>query len=125
MSKNTNMAIAEKYYAALARKDLTEMAQYLHPDVKFISPLATLQGKPAYLQAAKGFAEAIVSITIRGIFGDDNQVMIAYDTLFPEPIGHFPTASLITFEDGLMKTLEFFYDPRPLAKEKKDEIFDK
>ena len=56
------MATAEKYYLALARKDLTEMAQYLHPDVEFVSPLANLKGKQAYLQAAKGFAEAIVTI---------------------------------------------------------------
>jgi ketosteroid isomerase-like protein len=125
MSKNNNMAVAEKYYAALARKDLTEMAQYLHPDVEFISPLATLQGKQAYLKAAKGFAEAIVTITVRGIFGDDNQVMMAYDTLFPEPIGHFATASLITFEDGLMRKLEFFYDSRPLVNKHKDQIFEK
>lgn len=124
MSNNKNVAAVEQYYQALARKDLTEMGKYLHPDVEFISPLATLQGKKAYLEAAVAFAQALRSLTIRAIFGKEEQVMVAYEVLFPEPIGNFPTAGLITFEDGLMKRLEFFYDPRPLLKQK-DEIFSK
>ncbi len=45
------------------------------------------------------------------------------DAYFPEPVGKFPTAVLITFEDELMKVMELFYDPRPILP-KQDKIFE-
>lgn len=38
----SNMASAEAYYQAMNSKDLDGMARNLHPDVRFISPLADL-----------------------------------------------------------------------------------
>ena len=39
-----NMITAESYYKAMGNKDLEGMAQYLHPDVQFIGPMAKMTG---------------------------------------------------------------------------------
>jgi ketosteroid isomerase-like protein len=38
----TNVASAETYYKAMNDKDLAGIARHLHPDVRFISPVADL-----------------------------------------------------------------------------------
>lgn len=110
------------YYSAGSKHQFTEMAQYLHPNVQFMSPAGQLDGKPAFLQAATGFFNMVQSLDIRASFGDANQVMLAYTAHFPAPIGPFPAAALITLEDGLIRKMEFFYDPRPLLSDR-DQIF--
>ena len=42
--------------------------------------------------------------------------MFAYDFVCEPPIGVCRTAELITFEDGLVKTIELFYDARPFEQ---------
>lgn len=49
------MAIANTFYTAFREKNLEIIEKYLHPDVQLITPLSTLQGKDAYLEAVKGF----------------------------------------------------------------------
>ena len=60
MSDNIN--IAELYYEAMNNKDLNEIALYLHPKVKFLGPLAQLEGKEAVLESAKGFLGIVDSV---------------------------------------------------------------
>ncbi|MCP5508563.1 MAG: nuclear transport factor 2 family protein [Chlamydiales bacterium] len=121
MSKK-NLLVAESYYAAMNKKDIESMEKMLHPDILFIGPLAKLQGKEAVLQAIKGFTTAFVGLKIRGKFQGDNQVMLAIDTEFPEPIGNLRTASLLTIVDGLIIGIELFYDSR-VVESKKEEVF--
>ena len=45
-----NVASAVAYYRAMADKDLTGMARYLHPDVHLISPMEELTGRRRFLQ---------------------------------------------------------------------------
>lgn len=59
---------------------------------------------------------------IRAQFSADNQVMLAADIYFPEPIGVLRAAMLLQFEDGLIYRNEMFYDGNQI-KIKKDEIF--
>ena len=113
---------AEAYYNALKNKDLSGMAQYLHPNVRFIGPLAEMTGKEAVLEAAKNFFPFVKGLTIRSKFGSGNQAMLAYDLECPPPIGMFRAATLMTFEDSFISCIELFYDARPF-EQKKDEIF--
>ncbi len=112
------------YYAAGLDKNFIEMERYLHPDVRFIAPLATLNGKEDVVNAAKGFFTIVKTMDFRSCFSQDDKVMIAYDAIFPEPIGRLPSALLCSFENGLMKTMELFYDPRPILSNQ-DKIFKK
>lgn len=119
-----NVASAEAYYKAMNERDLAGVAAHLHPDVRFIGPLADLTGKEAVLEAAKGFATLSKSLRVRAKFGSDDTVMLAYDVDFGEPIGICRTAVLMKFNDALIARLELFYDARPFEMNlKKDAIF--
>ncbi len=107
---------AENYYKAMHNKDLASMASHLHPHVQFVGPLADMSGKDAVLAAAKNFLPFLNSLTIRAKFASGNRAMLAYDMECPEPIGSFRSATLFTFEDGLISRLELFYDGRPFEQ---------
>jgi len=111
-----NVASAEAYYQAMHHKDLAGVARHLHPDVRFVGPLAELAGKKAVVEAATGFAALIKSLRIRAKFGSEDRVMLAYDVDFGEPTGMCRTAVLMTFDNGLITCIELFYDARPFEK---------
>jgi ketosteroid isomerase-like protein len=111
-----NMASAEAYYQAMNGKDLAGMARNLHPDVRFISPLADLNGKQAVLDAAKRLLTLLKSVGVQAKFGSESQAMLTYDLDFAEPIGICRTAALMTFKDGLIARIELFFDARPFGK---------
>lgn len=112
--KNITTAVA--YYQAMNNKDLSAMEKYLHPEVRFIGPLADLTGKNAVLGAIKHLVSAFNKLTIRAQFGSGEQVMLAYDIDFPAPIGVSRAAVLFTFQDGLIIRYELFFDARPFEK---------
>ena len=109
-------AIGEAYYTAMGQKDIASMGKYLDPDVEFIGPLARLVGKEAVLEATRKFSEFFKSIAVRAKFGTEDQAMIVYALDFPPPIGLFSSSALMTFQDGLIKKIELFYDARPFVK---------
>jgi hypothetical protein len=114
MSDNIN--IAELYYEAMNNKDLNKIALYLHPKVKFLGPLAELEGKDAVLESAKGFLGIVDSVKMRVKFASGNQVMLAYDLNCVSPIGTIRVAALIIFEDNLISSIELFFDARAFDK---------
>ena len=87
-----NVASAVAYYKAMADKDLTGMARYLHPDVRLVSPMEELIGKEAVLAAVKPLVNLIKSIKVHAKFGSEDQAMLTYDMEFAEPIGVTRTA---------------------------------
>jgi hypothetical protein len=121
-NKNDYIAIVESYYDAMLKKDFSTMARYLHPDVIFIGPLAEMTGKEPVVEAAKGLRNLLYNIDIRARFSASNQVMLAYDFMFPAPIGKLRASVLMNFQDNLISRIELFYDGRPF-EEKKNEIF--
>lgn len=119
---NDNLSIAEKYYNAMLAKDFDMMANYLECNVHFIGPLAEMHGKEAVVSAAKNLSQILGDIKIRSKFAHENQIMFAYDFMFPAPIGKLRAAVLMEFTDRLISKIELFYDARPF-EEKKSEIF--
>lgn len=115
MNKN-NVAVAEAFYTAMGEKNIAALEQYLHPDIHFIGPIAELKGKGDYLEALQRFVTLFKTLTIRAKFGSGDQVMLAYDLDIPPPIGKFPTAVLLTFQEGLIAKIELFCDGRPFEK---------
>jgi hypothetical protein len=107
-----NVASAEAYYQAMNDKDLAGVATHLHPDVRFMAPLADLTGK----EAAKRFVGLTKSLKVRAKFGSDDKAMLTYDVDFGEPIGICRTAALMTFQGSLIVGLELFYDARPFER---------
>jgi len=123
VNKNdSNLLVAENYYHQMLQKNFAAMEGCLHPDVYFIGPLAEMSGKVAIAEAAKNLSLILNDIEIRAKFSYDNQIMLAYDFIFPKPIGKLRAAVLMGFKDQLISKIELFYDGRPF-EEKKDEIF--
>ncbi|SCA63442.1 hypothetical protein SCG7086_AR_00160 [Chlamydiales bacterium SCGC AG-110-P3] len=116
------LLVAETYYADMNEKNIDGMEKLLHPNVLFVGPMAELQGKEAVLPAIKGFTTAFKSLIVRKKFYSGDQVMLAIDTEFPDPIGNLRTASLLTIQDDLIVKIELFYDSR-VVESKKDEVF--
>lgn len=111
-----NIEIAFAYYTALQEKNLEGMSKYLHPNVQMKNPLAQLEGKEAVLEAANKLIPLISTLTIRGKFGAENQTVIVFDLELHPPIGNVPSASLMSFQDNLIATIELFFDARPFEK---------
>lgn len=119
----TNVTRAENYYSAMLAKDFDTMASYLHPDVHFIGPLAEMQGKDTVVSAAKNLSQILESINIRSRFESQNQIMLAYDFMFPAPIGKLRAAVRMKFTDQKISKIELFYDGTPFL-DKSKEIFE-
>jgi hypothetical protein len=119
----TNYAMrGEEYYQQVAQKNPESIKKYLHPEVEFYGPLATLKGKEAVLEATRNFMNAFTSLTIRTKFCAGDQAMIVYNSDIPGIAKDFPGASLLTFREGLIVKIELFYDGSRFT-EKKKEIF--
>lgn len=109
----TTTSLAKAYYTAYHNKDLEAVKSLLHPDVQFVSPMAQLKGKEAVFTSVQRFLSVFTSLSVREVFGSQDQAMVVYDTEFPGPVGMFPAAALMTFKEGLVTRLELFFDARP------------
>jgi len=121
---DSNLANAESYYREMLAKSFDAMAKRLHPKVHLISPLTEISGRDTVVEAAKNLSDFLSDIDIRAKFCSGEQIMFAYDFMFPKPIGKLRASVLMNFTDGLISKIELFYDGRPF-EEKKDEIFTK
>jgi hypothetical protein len=117
-----NLAIAVEYYKNVGAKSVEGFSKFLHPDVEFIGPLATMKGKDAVINATTNYMYAITSLVIRAQFAAGDQTMIVYEIDMPGFVTDFPGASLMTFRDGMIVRIQLIYDGSRLLK-KKDEIF--
>ena len=117
---NNNLSIVSAYYQAINEKQPDKAAQYLHDHIELISPLDERQGKEAALNALRGFCTSVDTLLIRAQFSKDNQVMLAYDILFPEPIGNLKAAGLLTLNNNLITRIELFYDSQVVIRKKDD-----
>ncbi len=115
MSEN-NVAIAEAYYQAMGRKDLSSMEPYLDSKIHFIGPLSEVNDKDELIKATGRLFSLFNDLTIRAKLSSGDQAMIVYDLDCPQPIGKFRVASLMTFKNNLIKQIELFYDARPFDK---------
>lgn len=107
-----NVEIAEAYYTAWGEKDVSRMEKFLHPDAQLITPLeeTAVLGKEAILEKLKKGATFFKALTIRSKFGAGDQSMLVIDLDFPAPAGNLRSASLMTFQEGLITRIELFFD---------------
>jgi hypothetical protein len=117
-----NLAIAVEYYNNVGAKNVEGFAKFLHSDVEFIGPLASMKGKDAVINATTNFMDAITSLRIKAQFAAGDQTMLVYEIDMPGIATDFPGASLMTFCDGMIVKIQLIYDGSRLLK-KKDEIF--
>ncbi len=113
---DSNLIIAETYYHSMLEKNFDAMEKCLQPNVHFISPLAEMSGKDAVVEAAEKLSDRLEGIEIRAKFSSGNQIMLAYDFMFPKPIGKLRAAVLMEFQNKLISKIELFFDGEPFDK---------
>ncbi len=107
-----NTVIAKAYYTAMSKKNIPEIAKYLHQNVEFIGPLGTMSEKENVVKAVENFCEFFNKLQIRTTFASENQAVVIYDLDFPKPIGILSAAALMTIKNELVYKIELFYDAR-------------
>ena len=116
IEKGNNLKTAEDYYAAMLVKDFDKMASFLNDEVHFISPLAEMQGKEAVVSSAKNLSQILDKIQIRSKFASGDQIMMAYDFLFPTLDVSLRSAVLMEFKNGQIIKIELFFDSKPFEQ---------
>ena len=111
-----HLASAEAYYQAMNDKDPSAIAALVHPDIQLVSPMATVAGKSAFLEATSRFMSQVKSVEIKARFSAEQQAMLTYDADFGPAIGICRSAVLMTFRDALISRIELFFDARPFAQ---------
>ena len=121
---NTNLQIAENYYAAIQEGRKTDIPGFYHSEVSFSTPLGNATGVEDVAQMASGFSDALAEMTFRAKAGNDSQVMLACDVTFkgmPDPLA---TAVLLDFDNGKIRKIECFYDGSKVAEAERKQIFE-
>ena len=111
-----NVARAEEYYKLVGEKNIEGIKKFLNPDVEFSGPLAALKGREAVIESIRHFMNAFQSLSIRAKFGAGDQAMIVYNVDMPGIAKEFPSASLLSFRDGLIVRIELFFDGSHFVK---------
>lgn len=108
-----NVTLARAYYKAMNDKDLSAIAKFFDPNIQFTSPMGTLNGKEAILANINGFITAFKSLAVNFACGSNDQVLLVYTLELLPSMTKIKVASHITIKDGLIISIELFYDPRP------------
>lgn len=106
----------EAYLKALNDKNLEAIGTYVHPELKFKTPLSEISNRHDFLVATRQVVAHTKGLRVKSKFASDNQAMFIYDLIFEEPIGATRTANLMTFVDDKIKEIELFFDARPFDK---------
>lgn len=109
---------ATEYYTFIAAKNAEALLKFLDPEVTLKSPLSSLQGRDPVVGAVRNFMNTFRALTIRTKFGSGDQAIVVYDTDIPGVAGNFPAASLLTFSNGLIVSIELFFDGSHFATQR-------
>jgi hypothetical protein len=110
------LEIGEAYVTALQEKDLKRIAEYLHPQVKFKSPITQASNRDQLLASIGRLISQMKSMTIKSKFASESQAMFVYDIDFGPPIGVVTAANLMTIEQQKIKEIELIFDARPFSE---------
>ena len=109
-------ALGDAYLKARDKKEPEGISKFLHPDVRFIGPMQQVTGKEKVLQAAQRVFGLLKTLELRSRFVSGDQALFTYDFVCADPVGLCRTAELLTFNNGLITRIEFFFHARPFEK---------
>ncbi len=82
----------------------------MRDDVRFVGPLASASSADEYRAICADFADAVRSIEIRTMVGDDEFVHVVYDVDMGLPSGPLLTSQTVRFVDGEFASVEVIFD---------------
>jgi len=114
----TPKRIVEAYLQAFYReyKDFDALENLLAESFKFRGPMATFEGRAAFMAFIQEIGPQQNHIEIRGILAEGNQVAVFHDFHSRTPvIGPLPFAEWYILEEDRIVSLELFFDAREFA----------
>ena len=116
----TERETIEGYFRSLARKDGWERC--LADDLAFtsrVSPMKQVSGRAAFLESTRGFYGMIASLEVRDVIVDGHRACVTTRYQLQPPAGPAFTsdvAELFEVRDGLIRSLEIYFDPTPFPR---------
>jgi hypothetical protein len=107
--------LMDAYLTAWETNDWLGIKRHIHPKARFKAPMLELNGHDRVTASLVRFSAKIQEFQVRSTFVSGDAAMFAFDLLCEPPIGACAMAELVTFEDGLVKTIELFCDAKVFA----------
>ena len=102
-----------EYNQAFGDGRLDRVAQMLHPDLDFDGSVARpTHGSAAYMAGLPRLATIVVRNDIRDVVVEGNRAFVLYDFVTDTPAGAVLSGELLTFEDGLIRSITLLFDWR-------------
>ena len=114
-SNNVAQQIAQKYFAAMAGKDVERIMSITSDNVVCKSPIGQLEGAQAFRGFQEGFSRMIKKLTLLAAFGDDEHATIVYDAS-THPVASAIVAELLSVKNGKITSTRVIYDATPFAE---------
>lgn len=107
--------LAETYLRAWKEHDWDALRAILADDATFRGPLGTADDADSCVQGLQGMATTMTNVVVRQRFVEDDDVLTWFElhTAHAPPL---PTANWSHVENGLIKTIQVTFDPRPLTE---------
>ncbi len=108
--------ILKKFYAAVAKKDITAARAYLNDDLLFLGLFETYHNAEEYLAALTGLLQITVRLDVKKIIaeGNDAAVFFELETMAPAEATTL-VAEWHQVRNGKISRVESAFDGRPFA----------
>jgi hypothetical protein len=110
------LELVERYFSAWQGKNSMALAALIHPEIHVWSPLAEFSGRKNFLTMVERLFPLLENVRLRSTWVSHLQGMATYDFVLQPPIGSIRTAALMTFDGGLICSVELFFDARPFER---------
>lgn len=108
------LQIARTYVEALARRDVDTIISISADDIVCTSPRGRIVGTREFRAFHDGFARMLRKVTLRAIYGDDQQAVVVYN-VDTHPVADAIVAELLKVRNGKIASTEVIYDATPFA----------
>jgi len=101
-----------EYVHAVADGRLDRVEELLHPDLVFGGTVPEPRGKASYISTLRSLTTVVERSDIRDVVVDGDRAFVLYDFVTDTPAGGVLSGELVTFEDGLIRTITLLFDQR-------------
>jgi hypothetical protein len=103
--------LAEAYFEAWRAKDPQRLRPILADDVRFVGPLAEVDGAEAYTDSIRGLYAITTDVVIQKVLADDTDALTWFD-LYTSVAPPVPVANWCHAEQGKIALVRVAFDPR-------------
>ncbi len=108
--------ILKKFYAAVAKKDITAARAYLDDDLLFLGLFETYHNAEEYLAALTGLLQITVRLDVKKIIAEGNDVAVFFELKTTAPAEATTlVAEWHQVKNGKISRVESAFDGRPFA----------